>query len=194
MLRVEVTYRPRRTCLAVPASNPRFLVKARELPVDELFLDLEDAVAPAAKEEARLAAVAALRDGGWGASLVAVRVNDATTPWAYRDVIEVVEGAGGLVDVILLPKVSDPAQITWLDTLLTQVEQAVGLEPGGIAIEPRSRTRPGCGPPTTSRRPRPGWPHSCSVPVTSWPVSGCDPSLWAVSRPVTPVEMLITMR
>jgi citrate lyase subunit beta/citryl-CoA lyase len=64
MLRVEVTYRPRRTCLAVPASNPRFLVKARELPVDELFLDLEDAVAPAAKEEARLAAVAALRDGG----------------------------------------------------------------------------------------------------------------------------------
>jgi citrate lyase subunit beta/citryl-CoA lyase len=110
-------------------------VKARELPVDELFLDLEDAVAPAAKEEARLAAVAALRDGGWGASLVAVRVNDATTPWAYRDVIEVVEGVGGLVDVILLPKVSDPAQITWLDTLLTQVEQAVGLEPGGIAIE-----------------------------------------------------------
>jgi citrate lyase subunit beta/citryl-CoA lyase len=135
MLRVEVTYRPRRTCLAVPASNPRFLTKARELPVDEVFLDLEDAVAPSAKDEARVSAVAALREGGWDGKLVAVRVNDATTPWAYQDVISVVEDAGGLVDVILLPKVSAPAQVAWLDTLLAQLELATGLEPGRIAIE-----------------------------------------------------------
>lgn len=135
MLRVDVSYRPRRTCLAVPASNPRFLAKARELQVDEVFLDLEDAVAPAVKDGARQAAVTALGEGGWDGKLLAVRVNDATTPWAYRDVISVVEGAGSHVDVILLPKVSDPAQVAWLDTLLSQLELATGLERGRIAIE-----------------------------------------------------------
>ena len=132
---MENSYRPRRTCLAVPASSPRFLTKARELPVDEVFLDLEDAVAPAAKEDARDAAVAALLEGGWDGKLVAVRVNDATTRWAYRDVISVVEGAGDALDVILLPKVSSPAQVVWLDLLLGQVERAAGLPLGRIGIE-----------------------------------------------------------
>jgi citrate lyase subunit beta/citryl-CoA lyase len=59
------SYRPRRTCLAVPGSSPRFLEKARGLPVDEVFLDLEDAVAPGAKPAARTAVVAALNGGGW---------------------------------------------------------------------------------------------------------------------------------
>src|SRR4051794_35399915 len=72
--------RSRRTTLAVPASNPRFIAKARELPVDEFFLDLEDAVAPAAKDEARENAVAALNDGGWGDRVRVVRVNDVATP------------------------------------------------------------------------------------------------------------------
>ena len=62
--------------LAVPGSNPRFLVKARELAVDEVFLDLEDAVAPAEKEQSRAAVTQALRDGGWGSKIRAVRVND----------------------------------------------------------------------------------------------------------------------
>ncbi len=61
------SYRPRRTCLAVPGSSPRFLEKARGLPVDEVFLDLEDAVAPAAKPAARGAVVEALNGGGWAA-------------------------------------------------------------------------------------------------------------------------------
>lgn len=132
---MENTYRPRRSCLAVPASSPRFLAKARSLPVDEVFLDLEDAVAPSAKDEARGAAVAALREGGWDGKLVAVRVNDATTAWAYRDVITVVEGAGDALDVIMLPKVSSPAQVVWLDLLLGQVERAAGLPEGRIGIE-----------------------------------------------------------
>src|ERR1700720_2526248 len=119
-------YRPRRTCMSVPASSERFLAKARDVPADEVMLDLEDSVAPGAKSQARDLAVAALKAGGLSGKLVAVRVNGATTPWAYQDVIAVVEGAPGAVDSLVLPKVSGPAAVIWLDVLLTQVEQAAG--------------------------------------------------------------------
>ena len=127
--------RPRRSCLAVPGSNPRFLEKARELPVDQVFLDLEDSVAPLAKEQARANIVAALNQGGWEHKIRVVRVNDLTTRWTYRDVIEVVEGAGPDLDCVMLPKVQDAAQVQWLDLLLTQIEKSVGLEVGRIGIE-----------------------------------------------------------
>jgi citrate lyase subunit beta/citryl-CoA lyase len=103
--------------------------------VDEVFLDLEDAVAPAEKEQSRTAVARALRDGGWGSKIRAVRVNDASTRWAYRDVVEVVEHAGQHLDVIVLPKVGAAADLNWLDLLLNQVEQAAGLPVGRIAIE-----------------------------------------------------------
>jgi citrate lyase subunit beta/citryl-CoA lyase len=128
-------YRPRRTTLAVPASNPRFTAKARELAVDEVFLDLEDAVAAAEKERSRAAVVQALRDGGWGSKIRAVRVNDVRTGWAYRDVVDVVEQAGEWLDAIVLPKVTGPLDVGWLDLLLSQIEQATGLAEGRIAIE-----------------------------------------------------------
>jgi citrate lyase subunit beta / citryl-CoA lyase len=128
-------FRSRRTTLAVPGSNPRFLQKARDLPADEVFLDLEDAVAPSAKTGSRELVAKALRAGGWGTKIRAVRVNDASTGWAYRDVVEVVEQAGDCVDAIVLPKVSGPRDIAWLDLLLGQVELATGLTPGRIAIE-----------------------------------------------------------
>jgi citrate lyase subunit beta/citryl-CoA lyase len=131
----ETAYRPRRTCLSVPASSERFLGKARAMAVDEVMLDLEDSVAPAAKAAARELAVGALKAGGFGRKLVAVRVNGATTPWAYQDVIAVVEGAPGAVDSLVLPKVSSPAAIVWLDVLLTQVERAAGLPAGRVGIE-----------------------------------------------------------
>src|SRR5215468_6134513 len=86
--------RPRRSCLAVPGSNPRFLEKAQSLPADQVFLDLEDACAPLVKESARHAIVDALNNGDWGGKIRVVRVNDWTTHWTYRDVITVVEGAG----------------------------------------------------------------------------------------------------
>ena len=127
--------RSRRTTLAVPASNPRFVEKAQGLPVDEIFLDLEDAVAPSAKDAARGSAVRALNDGDWGDRVRAVRINDATTPYAYRDVVEVVEGAGANLDCLLLPKASSPDHVVWLDLLLTQIERAVGLPAYGIGIE-----------------------------------------------------------
>lgn len=136
-------YRPRRTCLSVPASSERFLAKARDLAVDEVMLDLEDSVAPSAKEEARDLAVAGLRDGGWDGRLVALRVNDATTPWAYQDVIAAVTGAPGLVDSLVLPKVSSPAHVIWLDTLLNQVELAAGVPVGTTRIEVQIEDAPG---------------------------------------------------
>jgi citrate lyase subunit beta / citryl-CoA lyase len=129
---VERRYRARRSCLAVPASNQRFIEKARGLPADEVFLDLEDAVAPAVKPAARANAAAAAA-GEWGGRLVAVRVNDATTQWAHRDVLDVV--GGGRVDVVILPKVTSPDHVVWLDLLLGQVEREAGRAAGQTGIE-----------------------------------------------------------
>ncbi len=111
----------------MPGSSTRFLDKAQGLPADQVFLDLEDAVAPLAKDEARRNVVAALRDGDWSGRTRVVRVNDVTTPWAYRDVVDVVEGAGEHLDCLMLPKVTGPAHVQWLDLTLTQLEQALGL-------------------------------------------------------------------
>jgi citrate lyase subunit beta / citryl-CoA lyase len=127
--------RPRRSCLAVPASNPRFLEKAQGLPADQVFLDLEDACAPLVKESARHAVVDALNNGDWGGKTRVVRVNDWTTHWTYRDVITVVEGAGPNLDCVMLPKVADATQIAALDLLLTQIEKTMGLQAGRIGIE-----------------------------------------------------------
>ena len=135
--------RPRRSCLAVPGSNPRFLEKAKSLNSDQVFLDLEDACAPLAKPGARKNVVAALNEGGWGERLRVVRVNDWSTHWTYRDVIEVVEGAGANLDAIMLPKVADAAQIQALDILLTQIEKTNGLEIGRIGIEAQIETAQG---------------------------------------------------
>jgi len=127
--------RPRRSCLAVPGSNPRFLEKAQGLPADQVFLDLEDACAPLLKEKARHLVVGALNEGDWSGKIRVVRVNDWTTHWTYRDVITVVEGAGANLDCVMLPKVQDAGQITALDLLLTQVEKTMGLPVGRVGIE-----------------------------------------------------------
>ncbi|MEW2352668.1 CoA ester lyase [Spirillospora sp. NPDC029432] len=127
--------RSRRTTLAVPGSNPRFIEKAQGLPADEIFLDLEDAVAPDVKERARGNVVAALNEGDWAGRIRVVRINDLETRWAYRDVIEVVEGAGRNLDCVMLPKVQDASHVQWLDRLLTQIERAMGYEEGRIGIE-----------------------------------------------------------
>ncbi|KAF0846167.1 HpcH/HpaI aldolase/citrate lyase family protein [Nocardia caishijiensis] len=129
--------KPRRSVLAVPGSSQKMIHKAMGLPVDEVFLDLEDAVAPEAKVSARANIVAALNEPGWGEQLRVVRVNDWTTEWTYADVITVVEGAGRELDAILLPKVTDAGQVRALDLLLTQLEKACGLEVGRIGIEPQ---------------------------------------------------------
>src|SRR5882757_5488927 len=136
--------RPRRSCLAVPGSNPRFLEKAQGLPADQVFLDLEDACAPLVKESARHAIVDALNKGDWTGKIRVVRVNDWTTHWTYRDVVTVVEGAGHNLDCIMLPKVQDAGQVTALDLLLTQIEKTMGFEVGRIGIEAQKIGRASC--------------------------------------------------
>ena len=127
--------RPRRSSLAVPGSSVKMLDKARGLNSDQLFMDLEDAVAPLAKADARKNIVQALNEGGYEDKIRAVRVNDWTTQWTYTDVIEIVEGAGANLDCIMLPKVQTADQIVALDLLLTQLERTNGLEVGRLGIE-----------------------------------------------------------
>jgi citrate lyase subunit beta/citryl-CoA lyase len=127
--------RSRRSNLAVPGSSPKMLEKAKGLPADQVFMDIEDAVAPLAKPDARKNIVAALNEGGYDGKVRSVRVNDWTTQWTYADVIEVVSGAGANLDCIMLPKVQGPEQIKALDMLLTQIEKSEGLEIGRIGIE-----------------------------------------------------------
>ena len=127
--------RSRRSCHAVPGSNPRFLEKAQGLDSDQVFLDIEDSVAPLAKPDARKNIVEVLNTGDWGNRVRTVRVNDWTTQWTYKDVIEVVEGAGANLDCIMLPKVQTAEQVVALDVLLTQIETTMGYEVGRIGIE-----------------------------------------------------------
>jgi citrate lyase subunit beta/citryl-CoA lyase len=113
--------------------------KAKNLPADEVFLDLEDAVAPDAKAEARTQVAVALAEPGWAGQLRGVRVNDWTTPWTYADVIEVVSTVASAkdaaLDIVVLPKVTDVSHIHALDLLLSQLETTHGLPVGHIGIE-----------------------------------------------------------
>jgi citrate lyase subunit beta/citryl-CoA lyase len=127
--------RSRRTCHAVPGSNERFIAKAVGLDADEIFLDLEDAVAPAEKDSARARVIEALRSLDFGAKTVVVRVNGTDTPHYYKDLIAVVEQAGRHLDAVMLPKVRTPGDIEMTDKLLTQIELACGFGLGRIGIE-----------------------------------------------------------
>ncbi len=127
--------RSRRSNLAVPGSSPKMLGKAKGLPADQIFMDLEDSVAPIAKADARRNIIAALNEGGYEDKIRVVRVNDLTTHWTYRDVVDVVENAGQNLDCIMLPKVQTAEQIKWLDMTLSQIEKTMGFEVGRIGIE-----------------------------------------------------------
>ncbi|AOB33126.1 malyl-CoA lyase [Bordetella sp. H567] len=130
------THRPerlQRSELAVPATNPRFFAKAAASAADVVFLDLEDAVAPAAKDAARARAVAALNDIDWGNKTMAVRVNGLDTPWAHRDILDVARLAPRL-DLILLPKAGAAFDVQFVDQLLTLIERETG-RPKRIGIE-----------------------------------------------------------
>ncbi len=112
-----------RSELAVPGSMTGLFEKAARSHADLVFLDLEDAVAPDDKEQARRNVIAALNDIDWGAKTLSVRINGLDTPYMYRDVIEVVENCPRL-DMLLLPKIGVPADVYAVDMLVTQIEQA----------------------------------------------------------------------
>ncbi|HMC37007.1 MAG TPA: CoA ester lyase [Actinomycetota bacterium] len=139
---MERQIRPRRSCLSVPGSSPKMLSKAPGLPADEVFMDLEDSVAPGAKEEARGNVIQALKEGDWTGKTVVVRVNGVYTKWCYRDVIEVVENAGQFLDCVMIPKAEYGTDVTFVDDLLRMIEETTGLEKG-IGLEVQIETATG---------------------------------------------------
>ena len=128
------TDRLHRSELAVPGTNERAIEKAPTLGADVVFLDLEDAVAPDDKERARENVVQALGTQDWSRCAVSVRINGLDTHWCYRDVVEVVEARGDVLDTLLVPKVGSPSDVEFVATLLDQIEQRNGWEPGRIGM------------------------------------------------------------
>lgn len=118
------------------------LAKASGLAADEVFMDLEDSVAPLAKEEGRANVVQALKEGDWTGKTVGVRVNGVYTKWCYRDVIDIIEPAGEYLDFVMIPKVESPSDVVFVDKLLTQIEETVGSEKR-IALEVQIETAKG---------------------------------------------------
>ncbi len=118
------------------------LAKGPGLPADEVFMDLEDSVAPAAKDEARGNIIQALKEGDWTGKTVVVRVNGISTKWCYRDVIEVVENAGQYLDCIMVPKVEYATDVTFVADLLRMIEDTTGLE-NRIGVEIQIETATG---------------------------------------------------
>ena len=121
--------RLQRSELAVPGSNPALFEKAAASDVDYVFLDLEDAVAPGDKIQARLNVIEGLRDIDWRGlgKTISVRINGIDTHYMYRDVVDVVEQAGEHLDTILIPKVGVAADVYMVDAMVSQIEEACGL-------------------------------------------------------------------
>lgn len=126
--------RLRRCQLSVPGSSEKMMQKAAALDVDFVFLDLEDAVAPSEKRPSRGRIVQALNTLDWGKTVRCVRINDLSTEYAYEDIIEVVEGAGRNLDMIMLPKAMGAADVQFVDKLLTMMEKKLKL-PHRIGID-----------------------------------------------------------
>jgi malyl-CoA/(S)-citramalyl-CoA lyase len=115
-----------RSELAVPGSSPQFFEKAAQSAADVVFLDLEDAVAPDDKAQARKNIIQALNEIDWGRKTLSVRINGLDTHYMYRDVVDVLEQGGERLDLIMIPKVGTAADVYALDMLVTQIETAKG--------------------------------------------------------------------
>jgi citrate lyase subunit beta/citryl-CoA lyase len=127
--------RLRRSELSTPGTSEKMMTKAAASDADLVFLDLEDAVAPNQKAGARGGIVTALNSLDWGTKTRAVRINGVHTPWCHDDVIEVVTGAGANLDIVIIPKVKAPRDVWFVESMLAQLEDKLGLVPGGIGIE-----------------------------------------------------------
>lgn len=120
--------RARRSQLSVPGSSEKMLQKGAESNADHVFCDLEDAVAPSVKVEARSKIAWALNNLDWGKKTRCVRINDVTTEWCHGDIIEIVEKAGANLDTIMLTKPYTAADVIFLDRMLNQLEKKLKLE------------------------------------------------------------------
>jgi citrate lyase beta subunit len=134
--------KPRRSNLSVPGHLKKMHGKANESPADVIMLDLEDSVPVDMKETARKQVIETLHEFDWAQKTVTVRINALDTPFAYRDLLEVAEQAGHLIDAIVLPKVNHPGDVYFADRLLAGVE--MGQEkPGTIGVEASIETAEG---------------------------------------------------
>ena len=131
----QATARLNRSELSVPGSRPELFEKAARSAADIVVLDLEDAVAPDDKEQARKHVVSALNDVDWGDRAVSVRVNGLDTGYMYRDVIDLLEQSGDRLDLVMIPKVGNASDVYAVDVLVSQVEQAKGrTKPVGFEL------------------------------------------------------------
>ncbi|BBZ01796.1 malyl-CoA lyase [Mycolicibacterium chitae] len=117
----------RRSELALPACNDHMFAKGVSCGADLVFLDLEDATPVGLKVESRAKAIRALTELDWGRTARAVRINALDTPWCHDDIIEVVTHAGAQLDTLVIPKVRTARELWWVDVLLTQLEEKLGL-------------------------------------------------------------------
>ncbi|MEE9333641.1 MAG: CoA ester lyase [Granulosicoccaceae bacterium] len=124
----QATPRLNRSELAVPGSQTAMFEKAAASEADVIFLDMEDAVAPDDKAQARKNIIQALNEIDWGAKTMSIRINGLDTHYMYRDVVDVVEQAGERLDLIMIPKVGTAADVYAVDMLVTQIEDAKGFK------------------------------------------------------------------
>lgn len=127
--------RLRRSELSTPGTSEAMIAKAAQTSADLVFLDLEDAVAPAAKGAARTTVATGVAGLDWGTKTTACRINGVDTQWCHDDVLEVVTAARARIDVIIVPKVKSARDVWFVDDLLTQLERKLGLEVGRIGLE-----------------------------------------------------------
>jgi malyl-CoA/(S)-citramalyl-CoA lyase len=182
-----------RSELAVPATNLRAVEKAPGLGADVVFLDLEDAVAPDDKEHARANAIEALQTHDWTRAAVSVRINGLDTHWCYRDLVEVVESCGELLDTVLVPKVGAPSDVEFVGTLLDQIEQRQGFVAGRIGIHVLIETAKGMANVESIARARPDRleamvfgvaDYAASVRARTTTIGGANPDYAVLTDPL----------
>jgi malyl-CoA/(S)-citramalyl-CoA lyase len=192
---MTVKDRLHRSELAVPGTNVRAMAKAPTLGADVVFLDLEDAVAPDDKEQARSNVIEALRAHDWSSTAVSVRVNGLDTHWCYRDIVEVVEEAGDVLDTLLVPKVGAPSDVLFVATLLDQIEQRNGWEAGRIGIHILIETAAGMANVEAISRARPDRleamvfgvaDYAASVRARTTNIGGANPGYSVLTDPLDP--------
>jgi malyl-CoA/(S)-citramalyl-CoA lyase len=182
-----------RSELAVPGTNVRAMEKSTTLGADVVFLDLEDAVAPDDKERARANVIEALGAHGWPASAVSVRINGLDTHWCYRDVVDVVEACGDVLDTVLVPKVGAASDVEFVATLLDQIEQRRGFRPGEIGIHVLIETARGMANVESIARARPDRleamvfgvaDYAASVQARTTNIGGANPDYSVLTDPI----------
>ncbi len=136
-------FRLRRSVLSVPGNVQKMIDKARTLPADVIMFDLEDSVPFEQKEEARKRVIESLLSGGWSGFVISVRINPMDSPFAYRDIVEIVENCVSVIDTIVMPKVNHPCEVRAVDYFLTQIEMVRSVSPGKVGIEASIETAEG---------------------------------------------------